>query len=44
MEKNLNLCSQVNVETDQNLFVEHLNGLLIHGSIYFDDRDLTKYA
>ena len=40
----LNSCSRVNVEANKNLFVEHLNGLLLHFSNYFDDLDFTKFA
>ena len=40
----LNSCTRVNVEVNKNLFVEHLNGLLLHFSNYFDDLDFTKDA
>ena len=40
----LNSCTRVNVEANKNLFVEHLNGLLLHFSNYFDDLDFTKDA
>ena len=38
------LCTQVNVEENKNLFIEYLNGLLLHFSNYFDDLDFTKFA
>ena len=40
----LNSCTRVNVEANKNLFFEHLNGLLLYFSNYFDDLDFTKFA
>ena len=39
----LNSCTQVNVEANKNVFVEHLNGLLLHFSSYFNGLDFTKF-
>ena len=38
----INSCTRVNVEANKSMFVEHLNGLLLHFSNYFDDLDFTK--
>ena len=40
----LNLCTRVNVEPSQSLFVKHSNGLLLHFSNYLDDLYFTKFA
>ncbi|XP_042905119.1 protein FAM200A-like [Parasteatoda tepidariorum] len=40
----LNLCARDNIEANKNLFVEHLNGLLLQFSNYFGDLDFTKFA
>ncbi|XP_071040035.1 zinc finger BED domain-containing protein 5-like [Parasteatoda tepidariorum] len=40
----LNLCPRDNIEANKNLFVEHLNGLLLQFSNYFGDLDFTKFA
>ena len=50
MQKNIdmfplsNSCTQVNVKANKNLFVKHLNGLLLYFSNYSVDLDFTKDA
>lgn len=38
------VCARVNIEAHKNLFTEHLDGLLMHFSHYFEDLDFTKFA
>lgn len=40
----LNLCARDNIEANKNLFVEHLNGLLLQFSNYFGDLAFKKFA
>lgn len=38
------LCAKIIIEANKNLFSEHLDGLLMHSSRYFEDLNFTNFA